>query len=78
MKFYIREWSESTIVLMTENGHVLSYFQSVAEALDACSEWYNSNINERQYEVRVQYRQDKSAYVSLPVFGHAVDNEIAA
>lgn len=58
MKFYIREWSEHTIVLMTENGHVLAYFKSIAEALEACSEWYDRNDKENRYEVKIQYRQN--------------------
>lgn len=65
MKFFIREWSEKTIVLMTESGHVLSYFGSIAEALDACGDWYNSNINEKRYEVLIQYKQDDVNYSSV-------------
>lgn len=65
MKFYIREWSENTIVLMTESGHVLSYFSSVSEALNVCDEWYNSNINEQKYEVMIQYKQVDSSYASV-------------
>lgn len=57
MKFFIREWSEDTVVLMTEAGHMLSYFGSVQEALHACSEWYSINLDEKKYEVTVQYRQ---------------------
>lgn len=56
MKFFIREWSEHTIVLMTEGGHVLAYFESIADALEACSEWYNCNENESRYEVNIQTR----------------------
>ena len=56
MKFCIREWSEQTVVLMTEAGHVLSYFGSVNEALDACSQWYNINTSELKHNVCVQYR----------------------
>ncbi len=57
MKFCIKEWSSETIVLMTENGNVLSYFNSIAEALDACAEWYNANSFEQKYEVAIQYKQ---------------------
>ncbi len=58
MKFCIREWSENTVVLMTEAGHVLSYFRSINEALDACSQWYNSNASELKYSVVVQHKED--------------------
>ena len=68
MKFYIREWSKGTIVLMTEAGHVLSYFSSISEALDACSEWYSSNSNEEKYEVTVQYRQQDQEYASVQAY----------
>lgn len=62
MKFCIREWSENTVVLMTESGHVLSYFVSVSEALEACSQWYDSNASELKLNVCVQYRN--TDYVS--------------
>lgn len=58
MKFCIREWSENTVVLMTEAGHVLSYFRSINEALDACSQWYNSNASELKYSVVVQHKEE--------------------
>jgi len=61
MKFCIREWSENTVVLMTEAGHVLSYFRSINEALDACSQWYNSNAGELKYSVAVQHKEDKAS-----------------
>jgi len=64
MKFYIREWSENTVVLMTEAGHVLSYFGSVNEALDACSQWYNSNASELKHNVFVKYKHAASSYES--------------
>ncbi len=65
MKFCIKEWSTNTIVLMTENGNVLSYFNSISEALDACAEWYNTNSLEQKYEVTIQYRQDAGNYDSV-------------
>jgi len=58
MKFCIREWSENTVVLMTEAGHVLSYFRSINEALDACSQWYDSNASELKYSVVVQHKEE--------------------
>jgi|GEM_PF-1858912 len=66
MKFYIREWSDNTIVLMTESGHVLACFKSIKEALAACEEWYSYNSQEQKYEVQIQYRQSPSGYISVP------------
>ena len=71
MKFFIREWSKNTVVLMTEGGHVLSYFSSVVEALDACSEWYDINQSEEKYEVMVQYRHTHNTYASVPAMATA-------
>jgi hypothetical protein len=68
MKFYIREWSDNTIVLMTETGHVLSYFSTINDALHACSEWYDVNLSEKKYEVTVQYRKSVQAYESMPAY----------
>jgi len=68
MRFYIREWSDNTIVLMTETGHVLSYFSTINEALHACSEWYDVNVSEKKYEVTVQYRNPSLAYESMPAY----------
>jgi len=68
MRFYIREWSDNTIVLMTETGHVLSYFSTVNEALLACSEWYDVNVSEKKYEVTVQYRNPALVYESTPAY----------
>lgn len=65
MKFYIREWSEGTIVLMTDAGHVLSYFSTVRDALHACSEWYGANGKEKKYEVTVQYKNQGNAYATV-------------
>ncbi len=65
MKFYIREWSDTTIVLMNDSGHVLAYFASVSEALEACGEWYNCYQEEQRFQVQIQYRKDKYAYSSV-------------
>ena len=65
MKFYIREWSEKTIVLMTDSGHVLSYFPSIGDALNACADWYSTNTSEQKYEVFVQYRNNNDDYASI-------------
>ncbi|MCW8936131.1 MAG: hypothetical protein OQK98_15570 [Gammaproteobacteria bacterium] len=61
MKFCIREWSENTAVLMTEAGFVLSYFGSVNEALDACSQWYACNASELKHNVCVLYKNSDYA-----------------
>ncbi|VAW66068.1 hypothetical protein MNBD_GAMMA10-1218 [hydrothermal vent metagenome] len=58
MKFFIREWSENTIVLMTESGNVLSYFSNVEEALNACEKLYCGDLQEDKPEISVCYRQD--------------------
>jgi len=68
MKFFIREWSDNTIVLMTETGHVLSYFSTINEALHACSEWYDVNLGEKKYEVTVQYRKSDQMVESMPAY----------
>ena len=68
MKFFIREWNEDTIVLMTEMGHVLAYFSSTAEALKACDEWYRFNDAEQKQEVTVQYLKPDMNYESIAVF----------
>jgi len=67
MKFFIREWNEDTIVLMTEMGHVLAYFSSTAEALKACDEWYKFNDAEKKQEVTVQYVKPDMNYESMAV-----------
>ena len=68
MKFYIREWNDNTIVLMTEAGHVLSYFSSIKDALQVCSEWYEVNVTEKRYEVTVQCRKPVHGYTSMPAY----------
>jgi hypothetical protein len=56
MKFYIKEWDDQTVSLMTEMGHVLGYFPSVYDALQTCDEWYRYNTKELQHEVMVHSR----------------------
>jgi hypothetical protein len=53
MKFYIREWNEDTIVLMTEIGHILDYYSSTEEALKARDGWYKFNDAEKRQEVTI-------------------------
>jgi len=67
MKFIVREWSEDTIVLMTEMGHVLAYFSSTIEALKACDEWYNYNSVEKKQEVIIQYLKPDMKYQSMMI-----------
>ena len=61
MKFYIKEWDDETVTLMTEMGHVLAYFPSVYEALTACEEWYLVNDKEQKHDIKIQSR-----YLSNP------------
>jgi hypothetical protein len=65
MKFFVREWSEGTIVLMTEMGHVLAYFSSTIEALKACDEWYKYNGIEKKQDVTVQYLKPDMNYQNI-------------
>ena len=65
MKFYIREWNEDTIVLMTEMGHVLAYFSSTEEALKACDEWYKFNDAEKRQEVTILNLKPDMNYESI-------------
>ena len=67
MKFYIREWSNNAVVLMTEGGHVLSSFTSIHEALEMCEQWYSSHHQEIKQDIMIQYKQKKSDYISIPV-----------
>jgi len=62
MKFYIRKWSEHTVVLMNDTGNVLSYFVSIHEALEACSQWYDSNALESREDVVVHQSQEQSGF----------------
>ena len=56
MKFYVKEWGDQTVTLMTEMGHVLGYFPSIYEALNTCEEWYKHNRKEPAHEVMVHSR----------------------
>jgi hypothetical protein len=56
MKFYIKEWDDQTVSLMTSMGHVLGYFPSVYDALQTCEAWYQHNKKEPQHEVLVHSR----------------------
>ena len=53
MKFYVKEWGDQTVSLMTEMGHVLGYFPSVFDALQTCDEWYKHNNKEPSHQVLV-------------------------
>jgi len=67
MKFFIRQWSEDTIVLMTEMGHVLAYFSSVTEAINVCNDWYKHNAEERQQSITVQYLKPGMGYENVVI-----------
>lgn len=46
MQFYIKQWSERTVALMTATGQVLAYFPSMLDAITACKDWYMFNAIE--------------------------------
>jgi len=56
MKFYVKEWDDQTVTIMTEMGHVLGYFASVYDAMQTCEQWYRYNKKEPQHEVMVDPR----------------------
>jgi hypothetical protein len=37
--FYIKEWPDDTVTLMTETGHVIWTFDSVEDAIAGLREW---------------------------------------
>lgn len=53
MQFYIKEWSDRTVSLMTGTGQVLASFPSVMEAMATIKAWYQFNGLEPQDEVMV-------------------------
>ena len=53
MKFYVKEWDDHTVTIMTEMGQVLGYFASVYDALNTCEQWYQHHRKELQHEVMV-------------------------
>ena len=53
MMFFIKEWNDQTVTLMTEHGNILAYFPSIVDALTACDELYMYNYNEPKHEVKV-------------------------
>lgn len=56
MKFYVKEWDDQTVTIMTEMGQVLGYFPSVYDAMQTCEQWYRYNNKEPQHEVGVYQR----------------------
>ena len=62
MKFYIKEWDDQTVTIMTEMGHVLGYFPSVYDALQTCEQWYLHNSKEPKHEVMVHSRSYPSMH----------------
>lgn len=65
MKFYIKEWSESLFSLMTDAGHMLGYFSSVDEAMEACEAWYRANGDELQFDIAIQSYRSNSSPVAV-------------
>lgn len=53
MQFYIKEWSDCTVSLMTGTGQVLASFPSVMEAMATIKAWYQFNDIEPQDEVMI-------------------------
>ncbi|MHB8623151.1 MAG: hypothetical protein ACYC9J_10480 [Sulfuricaulis sp.] len=39
MKFFIKEWPDTTATLMTEYGQVIWTFSCMRAAIEACAEW---------------------------------------
>ncbi len=68
MKFYIKEWNDQTVSLMTEQGNVLAYFSSISEALAACNEWYMYNNNEPRHEVKIHSNNLTQQYNMADIF----------
>ena len=51
MKFYIKQWADHSVSLMTELGDVLASFASVQEALRVCTAWNLFNEKEACSEI---------------------------
>jgi len=51
MYFYIKEWSNKTATLMTEDGVVLWTYPSVDAARKVWSEWYNIQQDRMNYHL---------------------------
>lgn len=51
MKFYIKQWSDQTVSLMTELGDVLAYFSSVQDAMQVCTAWNLFNEKDACHEI---------------------------
>ncbi len=43
MKFYIKEWPDSSATLMTDTGNYLYTFNSLDVAKQVCKDWYHLN-----------------------------------
>lgn len=48
MNFYIKEWPDNTVTLMTEFGRVVWTFASVEEAMGICHEIEGREIPEQE------------------------------
>ena len=56
MNFQIKKISEHSVALMTEQGHVLAYFNTMVDALSFCEQWYLANTNERRDSMAITHK----------------------
>jgi hypothetical protein len=57
MTLYIKEWTDDTATVMTENGHVLCIFPSLEEAQTSCLEDYT--LDDLQAAYAREYAADR-------------------
>lgn len=62
MKFYIKQWDDSRVSLMTELGDVLASFSSIQDAMRVCAAWNLFNENDAFHNVLIQ-----GSHTSKPV-----------
>lgn len=51
MIFYMKEWANKSVTLMTEDGVALSHFASAKEAREILRDWYSAHEGEVQYHI---------------------------
>jgi hypothetical protein len=56
MRFFIKEWPDDTVTLMTEDGRVVWTFDSVEAAIAGCREWDGAPPTQRPARSRVRTR----------------------
>lgn len=49
MRFFIKEWSDDTVTLMTDQGQVIWTFDSVPSAIRGAREWAGYAENESPF-----------------------------